>query len=65
MLFQDEGHQVAIALTGTTALAAAEANPPDVLLLDLRLPDYSGLDVLQKIKKTAAGGHGRHDDGSW
>jgi len=51
MLFQDEGHQVAIALTGTTALAAAEANPPDVLLLDLRLPDYSGLDVLQKIKK--------------
>ncbi len=51
MLFRDEGHQADIALSGEAAIGHAEENPPDVLLLDLRLPDISGLDVLREFKK--------------
>ncbi len=51
MLFRDEGHQVEIALTGAAMLSSAEHSPPDVILLDLRLPDCSGLDALRKIKQ--------------
>jgi response regulator of citrate/malate metabolism len=40
--------------TGGAAMAAVEAQPPDVLLLDVHLPDISGLEVLRRIR---AAGH--------
>ncbi len=36
-----------------TTLASVDENLPDVLVLDLCLPDGSGLDVLQKLKQLA------------
>ena len=51
MLFTDEHHQVSIALTGNTALSAASESAPDLVLLDLRLPDLNGLDVLSQLKQ--------------
>lgn len=50
MLFRDEGHQTRMALTGQSALDLMEDNYPDVVLLDLRLPDMSGLEVLSRLK---------------
>jgi len=50
MLFRDEGHQAAFTLDGHSGAANALANAPDVILLDLRLPDISGLDVLKQLK---------------
>ncbi|GAA1226650.1 response regulator [Prauserella halophila] len=36
--------------TGTAALEAVSAHRPDLVLLDLYLPDMSGLDVLQRLR---------------
>ena len=44
------GYDVETALTGAGALAAAAARPPDVVVLDLGLPDLDGLEVLQGLR---------------
>jgi two-component system nitrogen regulation response regulator GlnG len=43
-------HRVEIARTGSDGLRCVADGPPDVILLDLRLPDQSGLDVLRQIR---------------
>src|SRR5436190_23139017 len=45
-----EGYAVSTASSGGEALRMLEANPPDVLLLDLRLPDMTGLEVLAQAR---------------
>jgi two-component system nitrogen regulation response regulator GlnG len=42
--------RVETADTGAKGLAHVRADPPDVILLDLRLPDRSGLEVYQEIR---------------
>lgn len=44
------GYSVLSAHEGITALALARAYPPDIVLLDVLLPDISGLDLLPKFK---------------
>jgi DNA-binding NarL/FixJ family response regulator len=43
--------------TGAEAIAQAEALQPDVVLLDLQLPDVDGLIVLKQIKTVAPDAH--------
>lgn len=43
------GFAVAEAADGRTALAAADANPPDIILLDLRLEQIDGFAVLEVL----------------
>ena len=50
MLFRDEGHQTSYTLCAKDAINIALAKAPDVILLDLRLPDLSGLEVLKTLK---------------
>jgi two-component system, OmpR family, alkaline phosphatase synthesis response regulator PhoP len=45
-----EGYQVAGVASGEAALAAVEAKPPDMILLDLMLPGLDGLSVCRKLK---------------
>ncbi len=47
-------HRVEIARTGAEGLERIRAEPPDVVLLDLRLPDQSGLEVHQAIRRIDA-----------
>src|SRR5215468_6911466 len=47
-------HRVEVAGTGADGLARARAAPPDVILLDLRLPDQSGLEVHRQIRQIDA-----------
>src|SRR5437588_5510747 len=47
-------YRVEVAGTGADGLGRVGARPPDVILLDLRLPDQSGLEVYQQIRKIDA-----------
>lgn len=47
---QQAGLETAIALTGERALQLAHARVPDVVLLDLMLPDISGKEVCRRLR---------------
>lgn len=49
MLLKDD-FQVKTASSGSEALAILGEVQPDIVLLDLRMPDMNGIDVLQRIK---------------
>jgi HAMP domain-containing protein/CheY-like chemotaxis protein/signal transduction histidine kinase len=44
--------QVSVAATGAEALTAITKQPFDCMVLDLRLPDMSGFDVLERVRDT-------------
>jgi DNA-binding NtrC family response regulator len=48
--FPTPPHRVEVAGTGAKGLQRAGAGAPDVILLDLRLPDQSGLEVYQQLR---------------
>jgi two-component system, NtrC family, response regulator AtoC len=52
--FPAPAHQVEVAGTGGDGLKRLADGPPDVILLDLRLPDHSGLEVYQEIRRVDA-----------
>ena len=45
-----EGYRVTTAATGKEALAAIAADPPEVLFLDLNLPDMTGFEILNRVE---------------
>src|SRR3977135_3361321 len=49
-LLEGEGYRVLEAMTGEEALPIVTDNAPQLILLDLRLPDIGGLDLLTRIK---------------
>jgi two-component system OmpR family response regulator len=51
MALRYEGWNIATASDGSTAIAAARTQRPDVVVLDVMLPDMSGLDVLHKLRE--------------
>ena len=53
-VFPAPAHRVEIAHTGAEGLARVAEVRPDVILLDLRLPDQSGLDVLRQLRQIDA-----------
>src|SRR3954453_3038392 len=51
MALRYEGWEIQTAGDGETAIALAKDSPPDVVVLDVMLPDMSGLDVLRKLRE--------------
>ena len=51
MALRYEGWNIATAGDGTSALESARLQRPDVVVLDVMLPDMSGLDVLRKLRE--------------
>jgi len=49
------GHEVQGASSGWDALAVAEEFEPDVVLLDIGLPDMSGYDIARELRRTNHG----------
>ena len=48
------GHDVRRAYDGTTGLALAAAYQPDVLLLDIMMPNMSGLELARQVRQTGS-----------
>jgi PAS domain S-box-containing protein len=51
MLLELAGHEVRVAHLGRTALSLAQAFRPDVALLDIGMPDLSGYEVAQELRR--------------
>ena len=51
MLLRMSGHDVRTAYTGPTALEAAAAHRPDVVLLDIGLPGLNGYEVARRLRQ--------------
>src|SRR5256714_15543615 len=51
LALEKEGYEVVEAETGGGALRRIELNKPDLVLLDIMLPDVSGFDVCRDIRK--------------
>jgi two-component system OmpR family response regulator len=45
-----EGFEVEVAETGRSALASAQEHPPDLIVLDVMLPDLDGLEVTRRLR---------------
>lgn len=52
-LLKEDGYDVATAQTGTQALAQIEKEHFDLVILDLRLPDVHGTELLKEIRERA------------
>jgi len=50
--YEEWGFTVLEAENGTTGLRMAQSGTPDLILLDVRLPEFSGLEVLERLKDT-------------
>jgi len=71
ILVRSEGYIVRLAESGKQALAAATYFAPDIVLLDLGMPEMSGFDVAQEFAQRygaqcpvliAVSGHKREED---
>lgn len=49
-----EGHEPLTAGSGTQALVAAAEEQPDLVVLDMNMPDMNGLDVLAELRQRAS-----------
>jgi CheY-like chemotaxis protein len=54
ILLEDAGYTVLGAGTGEEALRLAAEHAPDLMLLDMGLPDMTGLDVVRQVKSVPA-----------
>jgi len=53
-MLRKEGFEVAVAMTGTTALTEFDRNGADIVLLDLMLPEMSGTEVCRQLRLKSA-----------
>lgn len=53
VLLEQQGHRVRLAYDGRSALDAVAENRPDLILLDIGLPDISGYEVARRVRNDA------------
>ena len=49
-ILKEEGYEVRSAISGELALHAATSNPPELVLLDIRMPEMDGFEVCRRLK---------------
>ncbi len=50
-ILKEKGYQTETAKTGTKAIEKAKVYPFDIVLLDIKLPDMLGIEVLRTLRK--------------
>ncbi len=50
-ILEDEGYQVTLAKSGVEALKIIKADPPDLVMLDIWMPELDGLETLKRAKQ--------------
>jgi DNA-binding response OmpR family regulator len=50
-MLSDAGYKVRKAISGTLALRAIEVAKPDLIMLDIRMPEMDGYEVCQRLKR--------------
>ncbi len=53
-LLRDSGHLVEFAINGYAAITVAERQKPDVILVDMGLPDFDGVTLVRRLKRIPA-----------
>ncbi len=53
MLLEQEGYHVRTFADGASALTALSATPPDLAILDIKMPRMDGLELLRRLKQTS------------
>mgnify|MGYP000995257577 CR=1 FL=1 len=52
-MLQDRSYRVRVAMNGKRALAAARSRPPDLIMLDINMPEMDGYEVCRELKSDA------------
>lgn len=53
-ILTEDGHEVLTAASGEAALPVAKQEQPDLILLDIKMPGLSGLEVCRRLRADAA-----------
>jgi two-component system, sensor histidine kinase and response regulator len=49
-MLSDRGYEIRAVMSGSAALMGAQAQPPDLILLDINMPEMNGYEVCQRLK---------------
>lgn len=50
-ILEDEGYEVSVAANGVEALKVYGTDPPDLMILDIWMPEMDGLETLRRVKE--------------
>ena len=53
MALESHGHAVTAYYDGASGLAALESDPPDMAILDVKMPRMDGMEVLRRLRQTS------------
>src|SRR5713226_7859225 len=53
LALESHGHKVKGYYDGATGLAALESDPPDLAILDVKMPRMDGMEVLRRLRQTS------------